>query len=623
MRHVTYLSVYNAYKRLVQALWGALRRSPSPSTPGPAANARACSAFATTPWSWEGPLDLLVGDLNGRREQLGGVGSHPASASRAADGPRIIDFGVAQVGNASALTATGAAVGTYAFMSPEQVRGERVGAASDLFSLGCVLVFAATGRGPFDAPNIPAIVRRILDDRPRLDGIPPDLRKTIAACLAKSPDKRLSAIEVRRRLETPRTATVFDLAAKRSGSRRLSFREGPPRVPAPAPDRAARSGRDRTSPQRRALIIGGLATAAAIPAAAFWPSWWPGKQWLNGPSSDASEEKPKRPVRRILTGSSPVTSSAAFSPNGTIVAAGGYGNEEESGIQLWDMATGRVSMLTDGFAYFLPDAVTFSPDGRTLAAASGYTGSGKCVGLWDVRTGRRTAALDQGGGNWTGATSVAFSPDGQTLAVCTGPGPSSNGTGAVKLWDVATHRLLRVLETDAVGYGEVTTSMATYSADGRYLAACGFGGALVWDTTTWRATRIRTMEEHAGYTVTVAFSPDGRAVVGADSSDSRGDYKSDHGGIWQWDITTRRTTVLTQDKTLDIAFRRDNRTLASAGEQGVRLWDRTTGRVRPIAGGFRSWVTFSPDGRTLATSDDNQPSQGDPSNRFQLWQVPS
>ncbi len=73
----------------------------------------------------------------------------PANVLLALDGPRVIDFGISPSLEKTAMTSTGMIVGTPSFMSPEQAEGARVGPASDVFSLGCVIVFAATGRGPF------------------------------------------------------------------------------------------------------------------------------------------------------------------------------------------------------------------------------------------------------------------------------------------------------------------------------------------------------------------------------------------------------------------------------------------------------------------------------------------
>lgn len=76
----------------------------------------------------------------------------PGNVILADDGPRIIDFGIARAVDASSLTATGTVIGTYAYMSPEQIRADRAGPPSDVFALGSVLAFAATGRSPSTRP---------------------------------------------------------------------------------------------------------------------------------------------------------------------------------------------------------------------------------------------------------------------------------------------------------------------------------------------------------------------------------------------------------------------------------------------------------------------------------------
>jgi serine/threonine protein kinase len=115
----------------------------------------------------------------------------PANIIMAGDGPRIIDFGIALASGATSLTTPGAVIGTFSYMSPEQVRADSVTPASDVFSLGCVLGYAATGRAPFDAPTGAATMYRVLSEPPDLGGLPAGpLRETLAACLDKEPAGR-------------------------------------------------------------------------------------------------------------------------------------------------------------------------------------------------------------------------------------------------------------------------------------------------------------------------------------------------------------------------------------------------------------------------------------------------
>ena len=85
----------------------------------------------------------------------------PSNVLLAADGPRVIDFGIAKAVDASLMTRTGFTVGTPGFMSPEQLTGGQVGPASDVFSLGAVLAFAANGVGPFGHGNSRALDYRV------------------------------------------------------------------------------------------------------------------------------------------------------------------------------------------------------------------------------------------------------------------------------------------------------------------------------------------------------------------------------------------------------------------------------------------------------------------------------
>ena len=88
------------------------------------------------------------------------------------------------------MTSTGMIVGTPSFMSPEQAKDARVGAASDVFSLGCVIAFAAAGQGPFGSGPQASLLYRIVHAEPALDGVPGGLRELAVSCLAKEPADR-------------------------------------------------------------------------------------------------------------------------------------------------------------------------------------------------------------------------------------------------------------------------------------------------------------------------------------------------------------------------------------------------------------------------------------------------
>ncbi|WP_127467049.1 DUF4328 domain-containing protein [Streptomyces sp. B27] len=130
----------------------------------------------------------------------------PSNILLTVEGPRLIDFGVAKLVDASTgggLTRTGASVGSPGYMSPEQVLGRALTPASDVFGLGGVLVFAATGRLPFPVPdstNQHALMYAVVQDSPALDDVPDELRPLVAECLAKDPADRPDAPALASRL---------------------------------------------------------------------------------------------------------------------------------------------------------------------------------------------------------------------------------------------------------------------------------------------------------------------------------------------------------------------------------------------------------------------------------------
>ncbi|MFF4623509.1 serine/threonine-protein kinase [Nonomuraea jabiensis] len=117
----------------------------------------------------------------------------PSNVLLAADGPRVIDFGISVAVEGSRLTLTGVSVGTPGFISPEQLTGDSVGPASDVFCLGAVLAYAARGTGPFGGGSWQGLWYRTVHEEPDLEGLPPRLRSIVRRCLEKRPEERPSA----------------------------------------------------------------------------------------------------------------------------------------------------------------------------------------------------------------------------------------------------------------------------------------------------------------------------------------------------------------------------------------------------------------------------------------------
>ncbi len=186
----------------------------------------------------------------------------PGNVLLALDGPRLIDFGIARAADDTALTASGLIVGTPGFLAPEQARGEPAGPASDVFALGGVLVHATTGRPPFGTGEPDALLYRTVHDEPDLDAVPEALRPLVARCLAKTPEERPTAEELRQLLTDPVNDTpwlpdpVARMIAVRSAEGLALPEIEPTAVDAAAPDA-------RDPGRRRLLLAGGALLLAA------------------------------------------------------------------------------------------------------------------------------------------------------------------------------------------------------------------------------------------------------------------------------------------------------------------------------------------------------------------------
>ncbi|GIH94596.1 protein kinase [Planobispora siamensis] len=166
----------------------------------------------------------------------------PSNVLLASDGPRVIDFGIAKaLDRTSTLTAM--AIGTPAYMTPEQLAGEAAGSPADMFAWGCTMVFAATGQPPFGTDSLPAIFNRIMNVEPDLSALTdPALRELVGQCLAKDASRRPTASEALMRLlghtvpsapGTPPPAAPQGIlmegvaAAQQTGPEGYAYRQGP------------------------------------------------------------------------------------------------------------------------------------------------------------------------------------------------------------------------------------------------------------------------------------------------------------------------------------------------------------------------------------------------------------
>lgn len=125
----------------------------------------------------------------------------PSNVLLTLDGPLLIDFGIARATDGTAsLTSTGVSIGSPGYMSPEQILGKGVTGAADVFSLGAVLAYAATGRPPFPGDSSAALLYKVVHEEPELGLLDGELRGLTAECLAKDPAARPTPAQLARRL---------------------------------------------------------------------------------------------------------------------------------------------------------------------------------------------------------------------------------------------------------------------------------------------------------------------------------------------------------------------------------------------------------------------------------------
>lgn len=378
----------------------------------------------------------------------------PLNIIMADDGPRIIDFGIAKTAGASSdpgLTATGMVIGTPAFLSPEQLDDSPVGPASDIFSLGSVIAFAATGRAPFNARNFTATSYAIVNKPPDLAPLGGPLLDIVTSCLAKDPASRPTAAALVTHLYRTRPARSPNPPARPTGGAAeatdpaLSVQQRPaPAVsvvvsPTPATVRAAvrRQALVRRASVSRIPVPRAVATAALLSQAA--------------PSD--MQVRPARHGWRLVTAGAGGRWLASANGDGIItVWLSGSGLPVRS----WS-AGARVRAMAASLDDLL---VVATDDGRVKA--------------WDIATGTACPYLPGTVPGLTGpdvrVRCLALDPSGTWLAACV--------EGRLLLWDVADPReplLAAVLPWPA----EVTA--LAFDAGWRLAAGDEGGKVHVWD----------------------------------------------------------------------------------------------------------------------------------------------
>jgi outer membrane protein assembly factor BamB len=351
----------------------------------------------------------------GLAEALAAVHAHglvhrdlkPTNVLLAADGPRVIDFGVARALDGTSLTATGVTFGTPSYMSPEQAQGHPMGPASDVFALGSTLCFAAAGGPPFGSGDPPAVLDRVVRAAPALDAVPADVRGLIAACLAKDPADRPGLAQILRacqaRAPQPDPAAYGSasfwpgqvaalIAAHQAGPDGVA----PAREPYGEPTSAAGPQPGLGTPPRATALAG----REPAPALATSPlATAPGGREPAAPGSRAISRRgaPTRPLSRAVSRRQALAGLAAVSAAG--LGTAGWALTRSGGAKPAAAAPSRLLWARD----------TGGPVSSGAATSGGvvYIGGADGVHALDAVSGRPAGTTYRTGGAVPGAVTVA------------------------------------------------------------------------------------------------------------------------------------------------------------------------------------------------------------------------
>lgn len=493
----------------------------------------------------------------------------PANVILGPEGPVVIDFGIARALD-QAGTRT-AAVGTPAYMAPEQFGQEPVTRAADIFAWAGTIVYAATGHRPFPGDTLPALLHSILNGSPDVSGLPDPLREIVLRCLSKDPLARPTAEELHTLLSGHPPAAVQETRPATVAVEGHPAQHTP--VPGAAgaawagsagpevPTRVSREVVERGGRRRWIPVVAGAAVALVAVALFAWPEGKPSA----GPAAAPTFGQPARAP--VLGHGNDIRSVAAGTVDGTPVAATG---SDDQTVRLWNLTTGEAA-------------------GPVLR---GHTGWVRSVAFGSLRSAPVvvSASDDDTVRVWNptdGSTIGVYSGhDGDVKAVATGeydrrPVVVSAGADAsIHIWALEDRKQLVKL----TGHEGTVWAAALTELDGApFVVSAGEDGTVrLWDVRA--AVELASLTGHEGPVRALSLTVvNGKpvAVTGGDD-----------GTIRVWDLNARRQdgAPLTGHNgtvwSVSTAVLQDRHIIISGGEDHTaRIWDTTT--REPLGAPFR------------------------------------
>jgi serine/threonine protein kinase len=564
----------------------------------------------------------------------------------------LMDFGIVKIIGGDYHTATGATIGTAMYMSPEQIRSERIDDRADIYSLGVTLYEMLSGRPPYMADSALTLMMMVLNDplpdlREVRAAIPESLQRVVQKALAKEPSQRFQTMaemasalqQVQKEMPSTAlepTATLVDEA---------KIESAPPSTAHPTfVDRPSDAAISEATTIRKSEAIFSSANldqkAGQIPTAPIKQDTIPEPALAQATPAESGYQVARRwGLRRILPIAAgllvllAVVAGVALFLNArkppTVQLVPIPSPQYPLSAQTAQVVVNLGNWETDSYI----EELTYSPDGSLLGTANNrefarFSPYKYYNGLWQVQTGSLENTL-LGHTQWV--FDVAFSPDNTLIG-------SASDDGSILLWQVSDGSLLRKIESSHGGLPSLA-----FSPNNLLLAAGAWDGSVdLWQISNGNV--LRTMKEGEYGLLDIAFSPDGSLLAAATENNSIliwrvGDGKlvftlkghsapinqavfspdgsllasasEDHSiNIWQVsDFALLHSLTGHSEAVYDVAFSPDGSLLASgSGDGTVRLWQLSDGSLLTTV--VEYWdsiksVAFSPDEKLLVSAAAN------------------